>query len=538
LQKKYFPEHLYYFLFFVIVSILYITNGYASLATNDDWALRGMLVNEGVYGTLIMSYPLSFVISRMYDFFPSLPWYSILLSLVIGLNFYLFALYIEKVKPYLQKAILFILALLWLTFLWFNTSITIVTITTMVSAVGLIRKELILSFAMVLFASLLRTDMMFVFIPFYLVSYFILRKELRMTKHEIFALFTLVVLISSSLYVQKQDTFYSEWRAFNKARAAIVDMGILNVEKDYFSPEERFCITASWWQDTVLLSTEKIVATTPTLAEIIHKNIQQVHFFTFITSYKFKHWLWLLLAASLLVILYRPKSRQALFIPLLVLGVILLLITRDVERVTVPMIMLWAYILFENLKGHRIVNTLFVLLFTSIFYYYASGQLGYRYFKENTALQQEAHSLIKKSNKSCEVSINFPTGFTNELNTVFKANYLFHEQDWLQLNNKEILPTGWLSRHEFFYKTHDLSDMHTKRKYKDYHDYLIDDNTAFFGSKHLVKSNFFDTYLLKTYDKIYLKNTPECKHTTLIVAESEHFSISQIRIECNPSHKK
>ena len=141
------------------------------------------------------------------------------------------------------------------------------------------------------------------------------------------------------------------------------------------------------------------------------------------------------------------------------------------------------------------------MLFTSIFYYYASGQLGYRYFKENTQLQKEARDLIKQSGKICEVSINYPTGFSNELNTVFKANYLFHENSWPQLNDKEILPTGWLVRNEFFYISHNLSDKYTKRKYASYYEYLIDDKTAFFGSRRLVKDKSFNL-LLNEYDKL------------------------------------
>jgi len=538
MYKKYFSEHTYYFIIFSIVSFLYIINGYASLATNDDWALRGMLVAKDIYGTLIMSYPLSYLISHLYDFFPTFPWYSSLLALVMGLNFYLIARYIANTNAYTQKVILFILALLWLTFLWFNMSITIITITTMTSAVGLIRKNLFISFGFIFLASLLRIDIMMIMIPYYLVSYFILRDELRMKKSELSGLILLVLLVVSSFVVQKQDHSYNDWLAFNKARSAIVDMGLMNVKKDFFTPYEQFCIQAGWWQDTELLATEKIVATTPHLTDILQKNIEKIHLVDFIKAYKFKHWLWLLFAASFLVIIFNIKNRKTLFIPLLILGVILLLITRDVERVTVPLIILWAYVLFESLKPHKMINIIFISLFTYIFYYYASGQLGYRYFKENTLLQKEAHQLIKRSNKVCESSVNYPTGFSGELNTVFKANYLFYENNWLQLNDKEILPSGWLSRNKFFYTAHNISDSHTKRKYATYHEYLIDDKTAFFGSRYLIKDESFQVYLLNAYDELYLKDRPSCKHKTFIIEESKHFAISQIKIDCNSTGKK
>ena len=538
MHKKYFSEHIYYFIIFSIISFLYIYNGYASLATNDDWALRGMLVAKNIYGTLIMSYPLSYLMSHLYDFVPSFPWYSSLLTFIMALNFYFISLYIEKNDSILQKMILFILALLWMTFLWFNMSITTLTVTTMITAIGFIQKNLLVSFIFIGIASLLRTDIMIIMMPYYLVSYFILRDSLHMKRRELFGLVILVSLVVSSFVIQKQDHIYNDWLAFNKARSAIVDMGLMNVKKDFFTPYEQFCIQAGWWQDTELLATEKIVAMTPSLTDILQKNIEKIHFINFIKTYKFKHWLWLLLTASLIVIIFNIKNRKTLFIPLLVLGVVLLLITRDVERVTVPLIMLWAYVLFESLKSHKMINIIFISLFTYIFYYYASGQLGYRYFKENTLLQQEAHQLIKRSNKICESSVNYPTGFSSEFNTVFQANYLFYENNWLQLNDKEILPTGWLSRNKFFYTTHHLSDKYTKRKYSTYHEYLIDDKTAFFGSKYLIKDKSFQIYLLNAYDKLYLKDRPSCKHKTFIIEESKNFAISQVKIDCNVTSNK
>ena len=538
MYKKYFSEHTYYFIIFSIVSFLYIINGYASLSTNDDWALRGMLVAKDIYGTLIMSYPLSYIISHLYDFFPSFPWYSSLLTFVMGLNFYLIARYIANNNSYTQKAVLFILALLWLTFLWFNMSITTVTITTMTSAVGLLRKNLFISFVFIFLASLLRIDIMMIMLPYYFVSYFILRDHLSMKKHELFGLIIVVSLVVSSFVVQKQDQPYNEWLAFNKARSSIVDMGLMNVKKDFFTPYEQFCIQAGWWQDTELLATEKIVAMTPSLADILQKNIEKIHLLNFIKTYKFKHWLWLLFTASFMVIIFNIKSRKTFFVPLLILGVVLLLITRDVDRVTVPLIILWAYVLFDSLKSYRIINIIFISLFTYTFYYYASGQLGYRYFKENTLLQKEAHQLIKRSNKICESSVNYPTGFSGELNTVFQANYLFYENNWLQLNNKEILPTGWLSRNKFFYIAHNMSDANTKRKYDTYHAYLIDDETAFFGSRYLIKDKSFQIYLLNAYDELYLKDRPNCKHKTFIIEESKHFAISQVKVDCNATGKK
>ena len=525
-------------MFFVIVSILYIVNGYASLATNDDWALQNMLAAKGIYGTLIMSYPLSYFMSHLYDYFPTFQWYSILLTLVMGINFYFISLYIVKNDSFIQKIVLVVLASLWMTSLWFNMSITSLTLSTMLIATGLIKRNLLLSFALIFLAFLLRTDVMIMFMPYYTVSYFILRDKLSFTKKEILAAILLILLITFSLLMQKQDKSYNDWSTFNKARSAIVDTGMMNVKKDFFSPEEYFCTQAAWFQDPQLLPSEKLIKSTPSFIDIYLHKLPHFHFIHYIQTHKFKYWFFLLLIASLLVVLVNIKNRKSIFILFFILGFFLLMVIRDVDRVTVPLIMLWAYVLFESLKSYRKVNSIFLFLFTALFFYYISGQLEYRYFKEITTAKKEARQLIKSSNKVCEVSLNYPTSANIQLSLIFLYNFLFHEDTWLKMNDKEILPTGWLSRHPIFYKTHHMSDTATKRKYDTYYEYLIDEHTAFIGGRMLINDKGFNMYLLGAYDKLYLKDKPYCKHKIFIVAESEYFAISQIRVDCNTTKKK
>jgi hypothetical protein len=395
-----------------------------------------------------------------------------------------------------------------------------------------------MSFLFILIASLLRTEMMLIFMPYYVVSYFFLRNKLSFNKKEIIAFMLLVVFVASSLFMQKQDKFYNEWLAFNKARSAIVDTGMMNAKKDFFSPEALFCISVGWFQDPELLSTEKMITTTPSFVDTCLHKLPHVHFISFLKTYKYKHWIWLLLIISLLIVLLNIKNRKSIAILFLILGIFLLMVVRDVDRVTIPLIILWAYVLFESLKGYQKVNIIFVLLFTSLFFYYTSEQLGYRYFKEITSAKKEARQLIKSSNKVCEVSLNYPTSANAELSTIFLYNFLFREDTWLKISDKEILPTGWLSRHDIFYRTHHMSDSYTKRKYDTYYEYLIDEHTAFIGGKRLINYEGFNLYLLGAYDKLHLKDKPHCKHKPFIVAESEHFTISQIRVDCNATNKR
>jgi hypothetical protein len=532
-MKKETSAHMLYFSFFVIVSLFYILNGYAMLGTNDDWALWGMLNYKGIYGTLIMSYPGSFIVSKLYDIFPFFPWYSILLSFIIILNFYAISIYIKNIESFLQKIALLIVSFFLISYFWLNATITSLTVLTMLISIGLINKNLKLSFVVVFLAFLLRSDIMFVFIPFYMVSYFILKDKLKLTKSEVSTLVTVIILITLFLFLQSQDKFYINWMQFNKARSAIVDLAILNVDKNYFSIIEKFCYQAGWLQDLQLLSTKKLIATSPSFTDVLSIYLNKIDIINFVKYYKFKYWLWLLLGSSFIALFIAFKEKRVIFILFFVVGAILLLIVRDVHRVTVPLMVIWGYVLFEVLNRYKILSTLFSFSIVYVLYIYMSAQFNISdknisYYK---SLQKEAKALIKDSNKVCEISLNFPTNPSDKLNTVFIANYLFDEDSWIKIDNKEILPTGWLVRNRFFYETHNLSDTTTKRKYKTYHDFLIDNNTAFFGSKSLTKSRSFN-YLLKTYDKLYLKDKPNCKHKTAIIKSSKNFAISQVQVVC------
>lgn len=538
-QRDYRSETYIYAALFALFSLFYLLHGDAKLVTNDDWALRGMLAAKGVYGTLIMSYPLSFVMSKLYDIFPAVPFYSLLLTVVMALNLYFWARYIAQTQSMLQKIVLLGLSLVWLTFLWLNLSITILTVTTIVTAVGVIRINKSYSFMMLIVAALLRLDIMILMVPYYIVSYLILSEKIGLHKREWRLLVALILVLAASILLQKQDRAYQDWILFNKARASIVDMGVMHGSKEIFTKEELFCIQAGWWQDPVLLPSEKLIGVTPSFFEMLSKRLQSVDIAGLIKNYIFKHWLWLLLSGSLVAIVLGYQQKRVFFLLFFVAGVFVLLLTRDVVRVTAPVFVWWALLIFEILRGHRIISTLFLALFTAIFVYYASGQWTHKYVEIDMALQKEAKELIQSSGKVCEPSITFPTGFIGELTAVFNHNYLFREERWMHLGDKEILPSGWLSRHPFFYETHDMSDRYRQRKYQTYHDYLVDEKSAFFGSNYLVPDESFKRYLLEAYDKRYLKERPECRHKSAIVKRSEHFSISQIYIECDPTkHKK
>ena len=73
-----------------------------------------------------------------------------------------------------------------------------------------------------------------------------------------------------------------------------------------------------------------------------------------------------------------------------------------------------------------------------------------------------------------------------------------------------------------------------QRKHQNYHDFLLDEKTGFIGDKKLVDNRLSQT-ILNRYDELFLNNDEKnttCHHKAIIVNESEHFSVSQIKIIC------
>jgi hypothetical protein len=499
-----------------------------------------MLKSEGHYGTLIMSYPLSFIISKLYDLFPWIQWYSLLFAGVMLLHIYLASRYIAAQTSRILKVMLFILFGLWMTFLWFNLSITTLTVVTVINAVGLLRHHFTLSLAMLAFAFLLRSNIMLIMLPYYGVAYVILREHYRLKRKEWMAVTALVALIGTSFYIQSRDKPYTDWFAFNKVRSALADMGVMKGPHEQFNEDEWLLIQLSWWQEDRILPTKKMLAATPSFSDILRHNLHKIsiHNLTILlTQHKFHYWLWLLLGATLMYIVISRQKLRSLALLLFAFGVILLLFTRDVERVTVPLFVMWSWILFSTFRHYLPLRILLLLAFGTIFYSYVSPQLGYRYINEIGELKREAHELIRKNGKACDVSINIPAAFSFDVNTILTYNFLFREERWIPVNANEILPGGWLARHPFFYETHRMSDAYTKRTFEDYHAFMIDESTAYFGGKVLTR-NIFSKKLYALYDKYYLRDKPECHHTSKIIAASKHFAISQIYIACDEKKEK
>jgi len=523
------PEKIYYFITFFLLSLFLLLNGYAAIVTNDDWMLFNLLRAPDTYGTLMMGYPLSYVMTHLYTMLPSLPWYSLLLSLLLLFYAYLMALYIVQTQDKMQKVILFIASLLLITFFWLHMTITALSILTMMISLGFAKKNLYYALSFLFLAFMLRTGLVSMLIPFWLIGMLLIRNPLHFLRQDFYALIGFFILVISTFFIQSLDTDYSKWQTFNQSRALTSDMQILDPDNT-LTESEKFLLVNGWIQDDILLPTEKVIqANSKSWREIV-KQLTSFNYLNFF-QYRLAVWFYIFVGVSLFLLYRNRRSWKGVLIPIFIIGVMFLIVMRDVDRVTIPLFMMWAFILTESIKKQKIFNTLFLSLFLLSFFYYSSASIGYRYFKENTALKYEARNLIEKSGIACEFSMNFPTQLTAELISLVQVNYLFHENDWLKMNQSEILPNNWISRHPYFYKTHQISHNGIKRKFDNYHEFLLDEHTGFIGSRLLQESKGLP-YLLHQYDKQYLSSQPSCRHTIALISVSENFSISQIRIDC------
>ncbi len=414
-------------------------------------------------------------------------------------------------------------------------SITIVTLFTVSTAFLVINKHFLLFVSMVLFASFLRTNIFIPFLPFIIVAILLTGKNIFKDRTKIYFLLFILGVLSLNISSSKFDTEYNDWVTYHSAQASFLDYkGKDNQET--FSDNEK-TIAYSWYmQDSDLLATSKYIDAAPSLLVTMPQRLLNININNF-TNHKYKYILIFLLLVTIFLLTQKRNLKSLMLYTFFILGIFLLLVLRDVDRTTVPLLFLWFVILtLEFLEKNQGRFFIFVYLLLSIYYFYPD-------FNKDTLiktqkLRLEANALIVKSGISCEPSINFPTSWRG-IDEIFENYQLFNESNWINYTNGTFLPFAWRSRHRYFYKTHNISSSEVHRKYKNYHEFLLDEKTGFIGGKTILNSNLSKA-ILTSYDIILLNNdrNSTCHHKAVIVAESEHFSISQIKIICKKPFTK
>ena len=188
-----------------------------------------------------------------------------------------------------------------------------------------------------------------------------------------------------------------------------------------------------------------------------------------------------------------------------ILGFFILIILRDHDRVTYPLItILWSIMIFLKLqeKQKSILSKVFLLI--AIPMMIEALPLN-RVFdnNENEKFKTEFTQLANKYDMRYEVSTDFPRAWI-DVGIVFKQSHIFDEKHWIHCSRDKIMLSSWVARHPYFYKFHNISFEKYKRKYNNYYEFLLDENTAFIGS--IKADRKVNDVILRMYDKKYHPN--------------------------------
>ena len=506
-----------------------VVSGYSYLGTVDDPYLMDFLAH-GENRTLIMSYPLSTVVTWLYQYFPNIQWLSWIYFLYLEAAVLLYSAYVAHVEDRTVRWLMLGMGGVVLLFASMNVTITLLTLLLVVLAIPLARNHQIAFWFVVLIASLLRETIVVSVLPLLAAAYLLSFKRGYFTKRRIATVSLLVLLTVLNILSPKMDEEYQSWLDFYHARVYFTDLH--GVDKRGVMNEEERVVAKSWFpQDERLLSTHKIIRAAGSEFDVVLYRLTHMKLWT-VASRLYHHkvlLLLLLLTAYLLLKLERSWYKRGVWF-LFVAGFFTLFFIRDVDRVTYPLIFLWMALLTMEFLNNRRYSELKILYAGAIFALLVDLPI---YNREHRAsdwkYRNELVSLMQKHDLHYEPALGFPMAVSGEMVAAMSQNRLFDEKEWI---SNYIIPAGWMSRHPYYYRSHDISGYGVERRYDDFHDYLLHGKAAFVGSKTMNPK--MTEMVLGMYDEIY-----GCCHRVVTVDFSEHFLV--VRVEKSPlpiSHRE
>ncbi len=515
-------------LFFTLLSIAVIVSGQSYLGTVDDPYLMDFL-SHGENRTLIMSYPLSTVVAWLYQTFPDVQWLSWIYFLYLEAAILLYSGYIANIEERTVRRLMLGTGAVVLLFSLMNITITLLTLLLIVLAMPLVKRDQIAFWCVVLAASLLRDTIVVSVLPLLAVAYLFFFDRSYFTKGRIAAVSLLVLLTVLNILSPKMDKEYQSWLDFYHARVYFTDLH--GVDERGVMNEAENLIAKSWFpQDEALLPTEKIIEAAGSEFDVILFRLTHMKL-RMIASRLYHHkvlFLLLFLTGYLLFKQERSWYKRGVYL-LFVIGFFTLFFIRDVDRVTYPLIFLWMALLTKDFLAFKSYRELKILYAGAIVAFLIDLPL---YNREHRApdwkYRDELVSLMEKHDLRYEPALGFPMTVSGEMVAAMSQNRLFAEKTWI---SNYVIPAGWMSRHPYYYRSHNISGYGIKRAYDDYHDYLLHGKAAFIGSKtanpKMTKS------VLAMYDKIF-----GCCHRVVTVDESDHFRIVRVEKVASPiSHR-
>ena len=516
----------WFWLFFIALmglAIVLAMTGHIFLDEPDDPYLRLYFLN-GDARTHIMSMPMGRVMADLYGRFPDVPWISWLFIGVYTIIAALYAAYVAAIGDKFLRIVLTILGALMALYLLMRMSITILTLTLVVVAMPLLSVSLAAFFTLTTLAVLLRDDIVVTSVPFFVVAFLLIDKK-RPTWRELSLSLPFIVAILLIIFAPHEDGTYERWLGFNDARAYFKDFDA--PPKNGALGQDEMRIARSWFiQDEALVPADKMIEASGGLSDVIAHDLSTMTIRSALGLLKGRIEVLIFILFSIIMYFYCKKRRLLLLYLIYFGGLYLLFIVRNVDRVIIPLLLLWFTVLFLDFYRSRSIEMARLLSFFFVIAILFHFHFGFhRHSDERVALRDEMFTLLSHHpEKMVEPSLGFPTNIRGKLMAAFSQNALFREKEWI---STYILPAGWMSRSPLFYKTHDITFGGVKRKYRDYHEYLTSPRASFIGTKTL--NTVFVERVLHLYDRIYC-HSRKCRHVVQKLDCSRHFCLYRVRM--------
>ena len=493
------------------------------------------------------SYPFALLGGYLYAHFPSMQWYSILMTFYIVLLTALFSLYLTSIRTHSKidiviKVLLFAIFTLMTLHMLFRVDVTTPTLLLIVMAIPFIHRHQAYFWLIVWIASFLRSQIIISLFPLLIIAYFTMVLKVKPKIKEILLSGLFIILALSTHFSYKLNPTYDKWMEFTEKRAYFTDFGGAPIHNN-LSPDE-FHLARTWWiVDQDLYPYKKVMADAGLTLDIIHQRFDHIPPKRYIKHiFRSHNSLYFLFLLSLIVSLYYRSFFK--FLGYFSFGsvVVLLLIVKDVDRVTMPILLMWWSMIITDLWYIKSKKLLFIqrtLLLGSLVWvlYFLYNDVAWnriKNYKAREAMVKELRTLLDNNQK---MQLEITTGFTSSWEYLIETimqNHLFDEKNWIDYHD-DLLLQGWFSRVPLVYKQHNVSFNGIERKYKHYHDWLLAPESGFLGStgedRHI--RPFLARNLLRLYDQKFPQTN--CHHDTVIVDQSEHFVIHKIAILCKDS---
>ena len=531
LSKHY--ELITIFLFFTAIIFLFTLTNHTFLGIQDEVQLQATLsaADPKNYDT---SYFLALFIGTLYTHFPDISWYSITMLFYIGIIAFLMAVYLTKIDDTYRffKPFLFLLFTLLLIYMLLATEGTFLTLMLIVMAIPLIKKHQGWFWLLLWVASFLREELILSVAPLFILAYMLSIRKSSFTKKNLIPILIFVSGIAFNHLSPALDKEYTNWLEFTKARLYFTDLTGMDEKKILTSDE--YELAKTWWIcDLDLYPAEKIpLAACTTLDALKDKLFYEKELARRVFAIPYHHPVIIFLALLTLYLIYREQNylRKG-YLLLFGIGFAMLLLVKDVDRVTFPLLLLWwmvlILILLRKREGKLLTLSMPILL---LFVALQTPWHLLAEYEKNESLVKEFKTLLAKNPMQLEITSGFASSW-ELLTTVLKQNHLLDEKNWVDYND-DLLLSGWFTMHPLCLKQHNISFGGVQRKYSRYYEWLLDSETGFIGSKGETKHirPFLANNLLRMYDEKLAE--PGCHHEVRKVDESEHFIIHQIVKVC------